>query len=168
MACPLRSVRNTTSDVQRSARFVRLDDDAVNREAALIREKQAGPPTWNHNGVHYDGEPELLAQYLLVLDSINFCFWPDETWEYDNLALALKKALEQDPTSFSAENLARLSGQQLAGWLGGPLPLMDERVRLLREIGEGLQENFDGSAATLVRRANKSVSTLVSSFPDCA
>jgi hypothetical protein len=36
-----------------------------------------------------DGGP-LTLQYLLVLDTLNFCFWPDGELEYEHLAGGLK------------------------------------------------------------------------------
>jgi hypothetical protein len=50
-----------------------------------------------------------IEQYLLVLDAINFCFWPSEgMWEYDALARSLKDVLTQNAAAFSAENLMSL------------------------------------------------------------
>lgn len=40
--------------------------------------------------LHYlDGGP-LTVQYLLVLDALNFCFWPEPGLEYEHLARGLK------------------------------------------------------------------------------
>lgn len=40
--------------------------------------------------IHFcDGGP-LTAQYLLVVDALNFCFWPDGELEYEHLAGGLK------------------------------------------------------------------------------
>jgi hypothetical protein len=38
-----------------------------------------GPREWDEEGVHFrdPGDPELTARYLLAVDAINFCFWPD-------------------------------------------------------------------------------------------
>ena len=35
-----------------------------------------GPLDWNFDDVHFNDGGPLTAQYLLVLDAINFCFWP--------------------------------------------------------------------------------------------
>lgn len=41
-------------------------------------------------GLHYiDGGP-LTLQYLLAVDAINFCFWPQPGLEYEHLARGLK------------------------------------------------------------------------------
>ena len=37
----------------------------------------------------FDGGP-LTAQYLLVIDTLNFCFWPESGLEYEQLARGLK------------------------------------------------------------------------------
>jgi hypothetical protein len=46
-------------------------------------------------GIKYFICRQSLLDYIFVLDSLNFCFWPS-TWEYDNLANALKKVLDKD------------------------------------------------------------------------
>jgi hypothetical protein len=41
-----------------------------------------------------------------VLDTLNFCFWPNtEKWEYDTLADSLKKLIVEDKNVFNPENL---------------------------------------------------------------
>ena len=48
----------------------------------------------------------------------------------------------------------------MLGW-PRPLPLEDERARLLREIGQGLINHFGGSAARLINAANGRADVLV-------
>jgi hypothetical protein len=31
---------------------------------------------WDFEGIHYFDNGPLTAQYMLVLDALNFCFWP--------------------------------------------------------------------------------------------
>ena len=70
----------------------------------------------------FDGGP-LTAQYLLVLDALNFCFWPEPGLEYEHLASGLKvrrslhvlrdrKRLGIDSQAFG---LGSLEGPRLAG-----------------------------------------------------
>lgn len=87
--------------------------------------------------------PDLVCQYLLVVDALNFCFWPDHEGleeggglEYADLAGGLKRALDADSAALDAARLAELDGpgvRRLLGW-PRPLPLEDERARLLREV----------------------------------
>lgn len=80
--------------------------------------------------------PELVAQYLLVVDALNFCFWPDGELEYEHLAGGIKRALLADPTVLDAVRLTAIDGlgvRRLLRW-PRPLPLEEERARLLREV----------------------------------
>lgn len=43
-----------------------------------------------------------------------------------------------------------------------PLPLEEERIRLLHEVGFELERSFNGEAINLVKSSNKSAQTLVS------
>ena len=43
----------------------------------------------------FDGGP-LTAQYLLVIDTLNFCFWPESGLEYEHLARGLKVRASSD------------------------------------------------------------------------
>ncbi|KAF6259077.1 hypothetical protein COO60DRAFT_1270304 [Scenedesmus sp. NREL 46B-D3] len=107
-----------------------------------------------------DGGP-LTAQYLLVVDSLNFCFWPDAELQYEHLAGGVKCL--QGPRCISAARLAEIDGpgvQQLLGW-HRELPEQDERARLLREVGAGLLQHFQGQAAELVTAAGQSAVALV-------
>ena len=106
---------------------------------------------------------DLSVQYLLVVDAINFCFWPDGTLEYEHISGNLKKAVEANPESISAKSLCAMTGERLRGLLAWPvaLPQEEERARLLREVGHSLREDFGGEAANMVRAAEHSASRLV-------
>lgn len=110
-------------------------------------------------------------QYLLVLDAINFCFWPDDELEYEDLAKGLKDAMLADRHCLSASALEHMTGARLRELLGWPraLPLESERIRLLNELGRELRLSFGGQAATLVRAAGgyacRLVKLLTAHFP---
>ncbi|GKV53432.1 hypothetical protein SLEP1_g59958, partial [Rubroshorea leprosula] len=91
---------------------------------------------WDYEGIHYFDNGPLTVQYLLVLDALNFCFWPDKDLTYDHLASGLKEALLNDKSAFDADRLQQYTGLQLRELLKWPrpLPLEDERVRLLHEV----------------------------------
>lgn len=109
-------------------------------------------------------DPHLTAQYLMVLDSLNFCFWPHPTLEYEHIAQGLKKSVLQDPASISAESLMQMESSQLRTLIDwqDDLPLADERARLLRELGHTLSSKFEGQAANLIEMANQSAERLAS------
>lgn len=49
--------------------------------------------------LHLVGEGDLTAQYTLVLDALNFCFWPEEGLEYEHMARGLKVTSTGRPLS---------------------------------------------------------------------
>lgn len=91
--------------------------------------------------LHYwdEGQPEAVLQYLLAVDTLNFCFWPDGELEYGQLAGGLRDTLLADPGALDAERLAAIDGTGVRRLLRWPraLPLEGERARLLREVGGG-------------------------------
>lgn len=110
--------------------------------------------------VHFAGAPDDVVQYLLVLDALNFCFWPTPGFEYADLAARLRDVVAADPTAFAADRLAAVGPETLAGWLGTDLWPLDERARLVREVGAVLAVRFDGRAARLVAAAGGSAARL--------
>lgn len=157
---PLRSVRETTAWVMSQAQHVTIDGAAIRREAKEMAAAGEQPAKWEHDYHYTDGGP-LTAQFLLVVDAVNFCFWPDPELEYEPLVRGLKGAMDGDPHAFDADRLANIDAGTVRTWTGRDLPQMDERVRLLREVGTGLGQHFDGQAVNLVRAANGSVARLV-------
>lgn len=133
------------------------------------------PPAWDAGDWHYCADVKeggvLTAQYVLVLDALNWCFWPSKTdMEYDTLAVSLKKILEKSDTAFSAENLSKMTPELLSSWfLPHDMPNAFERAAKLREVGDVLTARFDGLAINLLREAKGSaiaaVRLLVSNFP---
>ncbi|KAK9285492.1 hypothetical protein L1049_024686 [Liquidambar formosana] len=119
---------------------------------------------WDFEGIHYFDDGPLTVQYLFVLDALNFCFWPDKDLSYDHLASGLKAALQNDKSVFDADRLQKYTGPQLRDLLKWPrpLPLEDERVRLLHEVGLELEKSFEGKASNLVKSCGKSAVELVS------
>ena len=125
-----------------------------------------------------DGTPASdarLAQYLLVVDSLNFCFWPEPGLEYAALARGIAAALGRDPEALSAPRLSLSTPEDVRGWLregraltgAGPgsddvIPFADERARLVREVGAVLGAEFEGETARLVSLAGGSAARLVS------
>jgi hypothetical protein len=139
---------------------------------------------------HICGSGEETVAYLLVLDSLNFCFWPvsgTDKWEieyesrslsgYYALAASLKQAVESGIPITRADYLAELSTGKLREVLGGQgeLQLLEDRVQILSELGQLLLREYDGKAHRLVEASGMSAVALarllaerLSSFRDVA
>lgn len=182
-------VLESTGRVAMKSRSVQIDHDALSRFCeALVRE---GPqiPTWD-DAYHFNDGTEETVTYVLVLDTLNACFWPAPgtvRWgiDYDSarlsgyygLAACLKRAFESAKPIRRADALARLSQDDLAEVLAGhgTLQLMEHRLDALRELGRGLVSSYEGKAHRLVESARGSAVGLAellaerfSSFRDLA
>ena len=168
-------VLETAKSVAEKSRHVQIDHDALKRFSHELAKSRHPLPTWDAEH-HFRGEEEEMAAYLLVVDTINFCFWPphgEEKWEilyrgktysgYYGLSLSLKKALESKIPLTEASFLASLTSKQLRNVLAGTgvLQLMEERLRNLQELGRVLVDKYEGRASELVAASRGSAIKLV-------
>ncbi len=126
--------------------WVSLDREGVRKLAVELSRREPNP--WSRE-YHFVGEEELTLRYLLLLDALNFCFWPGKgRWYvegprgekldgYYALAYGLKRAAETSPEFFKPEHLASATEDSLREVLG-EIPLLPERVRIAREVGNVL------------------------------
>lgn len=177
-------VLRSTSAVMQTARDVAIDMDAVGKTANGIQDRDA-TPEWD-TALHYratgpDGD-ERTAMWILVLDALNFCFWgqgsdPSVRWRvewrgelvdgYVALVAALTRAVESGIPLHDAMYLADVDKERMETILapaeGHPtIPLMNDRVRNLRELGRGLLDlGSNAPATTLIEGAHGSAIMLV-------
>lgn len=166
---PQQRVIASTEAVVAQAKDVRIDEAALAALASrLASSTSVEPPKWDECGWHYNEDAAangpLTAQYVLVLDALNFCFWPSSTaLEYDTLASVLRDVLKADPKAFDADRLEALTAETLQGWFAASkheMPNIEERVRKLNEVGAVLRRYFDGSCAAMIRQAKGSAVAL--------
>lgn len=144
-------VRTGSRWVARQARWVKVDPEGIVALADRVRDL---PPVAWEGRYHFRGEDELTLRYLLVLDALNFCFWPrspgtGEKWAvqgpggerltgYFALAWALRRAAEENRAFFDAHALASADQEGVRAVLG-EIPLLPWRVRAVREVGDALK-----------------------------
>jgi hypothetical protein len=182
-------VLETAKNVAEKSSQVRIDNQALGRFCRKLLEDGIQVPPWN-SFYHFQGGGEDMVSYLLVLDSINFCFWPQPgkaKWEikykseklsgYYALAASLKQAAESGVPITRSEYLVELSVDELKRILGGrgELQLLERRVRILNEVGRVLLADYDGKAHKFVEVAANSAIELsrllakkLTSFQDVA
>lgn len=171
-------VLETAKKVAEESLQVQIDGQALGRFCKSLAEKQIQFPPWEGLYHFYDGG-ERTVFYLLVLDTLNFCFWPAPgkvKWEikyhskklsgYYGLAASLKQAMESGIPISRADYMAELSLSELRQILGGrgELQLLNRRVQNLNELGKVLLEEFNGQASELVESAGESAIALVRSL----
>jgi hypothetical protein len=163
-------VPQTTCQVARESELVQVNEAALLDFCQNVLVQDIHVPAWD-NLYHFRGSAEETVTYLLVLDSLNFCFWPapgEMLWEiqyrsenlsgYFGLAAAVKRAVESGIPLMRADYLAQLSLNRLKEILGGEgeLPLLGHRLEILKNVGQVLIEAYDGRALNLVGAADGS------------
>lgn len=166
-------------DVLETCRFVVdrsenvcIDQEAVEKFCRKLVRRGIEVPAWDFRHHFFDGT-ERTANYLLVLDGLNFCFWVEPRWEieyegeklrgYFALASSLKRAVEEGFPILEAEHLRKISLSELRHIFRGreEIPLLEERLNILRETGEVLSSRYGGQACSLVKKARKRAVDLV-------
>ena len=172
--CVLRS----TAAVVRRAEDVSIDTDAISATAGRIARSGAAPPAWNTH-YHFTGDERSVASFVLVLDTLNYCFWPEPRWEFDYegesldgywaLASSLKTAIHAGRPILNAGYLSEIASDDLAEILAGRhrLALMDQRAAGLRELGRLAVDRYDGDLAAIVESAGGDAIRLVEIARDC-
>lgn len=118
--------------------------------------------------------------FLFALNSMSFCYWGNPKWraayngnEYDGaqaMMACLGRAIESG-INFNPEYFAAVQREDLENILRGnvEIPLMDERLRNIRELGSVTQREFRGDFRYILDRSQHDalelVDLLVGNFP---
>lgn len=165
-------VLTSTAPVVRRAKLVELDESAISRVGAELAAQPPRIPAWDARYHWSDGGPNTVNTTLL-LDALNFCFWPErgaERWRltyqgesldgYWALAAGLKRAIEDGEFPlWDASFLADISEEcaerifHPPGRSAGRIPLFETRVAHIRELGRVLLERYGGSFGAAVEGA---------------
>ena len=163
-------VLRTAKGVAAKSRHVQIDEHALARFCRNLLKEAINIPPWDRR-YHFSGNKDDTVSYLLVLDSLNFCFWPSSgkaKWNIDDgpehlsgyyaLAATLKKAFQSGLPMGKADYLSALTLDELKRMLGGQgeLQLMERRLEILHELGQVLLSDFGGEAPRLVACAGQS------------
>jgi hypothetical protein len=161
--------------VDRSKR-VHIHEPAFSRFCETLIKGDFTVPPWDRE-IHFFGAAEATVNYLFVLDTLNFCFWPPPgrlKWEIDHgagtlsgygaLAASLTRAVQSGTPLLDAGYLSRIDLASLRQILDGRgvFQLLPERVKGLNELGAVLLREWDGQAVKMVADARKSAARLVS------
>jgi Queuosine salvage protein len=182
-------VLETVKHVVDKSRHVQIDREALKNFSHDLAARGIPAPTWDADH-HFKGNDEETVAYLLVVDAVNFCFWPPagkQKWEisykgrrysgYYGLAASIKKALGSQIPLTEASFLASLTLEHLQEVFAGTgvLQLEEQRLRNLQEMGRVLLDKYRGRTSELVAAAEGSALKLVrtlaadfSSFSDRA
>jgi len=167
-----RGVLASTAYVVKHAQLVSINPTAVAAVAARLAGGAFYLPPWDAT-LHFADGTARTANYVLVLDALNFSFWGESRWRieyhgrvldgYWALAAALKRAVEDGVPLLEADYLAGLTRPDLAHILRGEgdIPLLEERLANVHEVGRVLGTRYGGRFAAAIEAAQGSALRLV-------
>ncbi|KAF4651054.1 hypothetical protein FOL46_000575, partial [Perkinsus olseni] len=145
-------VLTTTEGVVDTAKDVTINSDAVEAFANTLRQDaMILPLPWEECECHLvvdvttDAGAELTALFVLLLDSMNFCFWPASNFEYEQLSNGVKVPLSDiyvdtapfvlwtdttqgRPTTWrTMDSLAEASADDICGWFNNGARTVDDK-----------------------------------------
>ena len=186
----LPSVLTSCLAVVEQSRYVHINPKAIANLLSDNLHLAISPISLGPAPHHFYDSTATTAEWLFLLNTVNHCFWPDAgsppwTIEYNNemlsgywaLAASLKRAMEEGVYLHRAATLAELDSPTLAHIFRGrgEIPLLEERVKNLRQAGHVLLDRFQGSFIHLLEEAGGSATKFVdllakeiSSFNDVA
>jgi hypothetical protein len=157
-------VLETTRPVVESAEFVHIDPEAVRRWAGTITADQLRPG--GHSLLaNLPGNREQIANLVLLIDALNFCFWgPQPSYStggtthrgFNAMLAAIIDAARRESRWFGARFWCDVPSAQFraASSPAGDLPMLAEREEIARQTGRTLLERFDGQFAAAVESVN--------------
>lgn len=167
-------ILSSTRHVVEVGENVWIDEEQLNVLAEQwtqeSNEATIASPSWYDHYHFYDGT-ERTVNWILALDAMNFCFWSEKDqprWQvhykgellngYLAEAAALTRAVEEGIPLWDAQYLSTISAEDLASIFRGEqtIPLFEQRLQNLREVGRVLLEQYDGQFTNAIVQANGS------------
>jgi YHS domain-containing protein len=104
----INKARKTTFRIAKLSKEVGINKEKIAEIAKKWVGQDLSVPDWPKDMHLETDNPEEMLDYLIILDSLNFCFWSEkERWQikyngknyngYFALSLALKKFFEENP-----------------------------------------------------------------------
>lgn len=149
-----------------TAKFVRIDDEALNRLADTLGIGELIIPKWDIP-VYVSGTMEDVIDFVFLENSINFAFTDFVTgakycteylgteWKgsYGMLA-ALKKAIDSGVPLLDGAYLRDISFEEMRSIFTDSIPMLKERWEIFREVGGVLCDRYGGHFHNLYAAAN--------------
>jgi len=168
----LNPVLPTTLKVIKRARDVKINREKIDELAKRLVGNLI-LPDWAENIPFRTKDPKTMLDYLIMLDSLNFCFWSKkEKWhivykdkKYDGyfaLTLSLKKFFEENPKKANLNYFSKIPFKEFSSILNGEgeLLFLKKRWQIARAVSSFLLKRHKDSLK-FVLSADQKLSILV-------
>jgi len=141
--------------------------------SALVEKKLLGGINENEYSLGLTGNLQNDTQLLAIEDAVNFCFWAkkgEEKWTVEwpkgkvvsggwfGLVAVFERAMAENVPILDSKYLSQLTLDDVSTIFRSAnrseIPLINERLKNLIEIGKVLTNRFDGQFTNLVEEAN--------------
>ncbi|XP_063699391.1 queuosine 5'-phosphate N-glycosylase/hydrolase [Culicoides brevitarsis] len=168
--------------ITKHAKWLKINETGVDKivDEVLkgILDKSICIDRFSQNGYHpnpaKDGA-QFAVNWIFVCDTLNFCFWTPEDavkWRVENetgyfaCCTALNRALKEGFDITNAKYYAEITEDDVRKIFRGDdgvteIPLLQERVKCLHEVGKILLEKYDGTFVNCIKKAGKSAKELL-------
>nr|XP_017007848.2 queuosine salvage protein [Drosophila takahashii] len=148
-----------------------------------LKEKRIAVENFSQHELHPNPNSNLAADWVFVLDTLNFCFWTPNNYTkykvdgytgYFALCAAVKRAIKENvdvinPKFYSEIDLKTLESIFRSDDGETEIPLIQKRLESLHEVGKVLIEKYEGSFENVIKKADKSavrlLNLMVEEFP---
>lgn len=162
-------VLETTKVLMENPKYVTVCESKLEEIAKKFSKEPLFIPSWN-GPVFLKGRTEEVIDFFMLANSINFAYtdfeshieWSTEfhgqQWKGSfGVYAAIKKALENDFPIFNARYLKMIPKEDMERIFKGniEIPMLEERTKILREVGQVLCDKYEGYFHNLVKVSNK-------------
>lgn len=166
-------VRTTTLKVVKRAEDVKINQEKIEKLAKKLAISKIVVSVWPKEYHLQTNNQQMMLDYLILLDALNFCFWnEDKRWNvnykgkkyngYFALSLALKKFFGENSKKASLEHFSKISFKEFKEILQGGknLLFLKKRWQIARTVSSVLIKKYKNSV-NFVNSANHKLSILV-------
>lgn len=159
-------VLQSTQSIVDRARLITIDDTAIEKWASRVTLDELRP-TEHKLLAELPGNQAQLANIVLLVDALNFCFWSDDPirfeWRgktyhrFEAMFVSLLLAAKYDAKWFDPAHWLSVSRAEIEDVLRGKgqLHLLDDREHIIRETGQVLLDRFDGQFMNAIESVNE-------------
>ena len=180
--------RESGDFVSRNAAHITCNASGIQKVSELIykgiSEQGFSKNIWQGHELNPKSANQETIDWIFLVDTLNFSFWPDEGSEkfgvkdhngklqtgYWSLCASINRALNVGIPITSAEFMSNITLEQLETIFrsdtGGKIPLLKERLDAINNAGKVLLEKFSGSFKTCIMKAEKDVNKLLDIIVD--
>lgn len=162
-------VRETTLEVVKKLKEVKINQEKIKEVAKSWVKEGVKVPAWPVEYSLKTDNAQKMLDYLIILDSLNFCYWPASAlrvpagknkkrrWEffykgekyngYFAWSLALKKFFEENPGKGNLDYFSKISFKNFKEILqgGANLQLLKKRWEIAQKVSCALIEKYGDS-----------------------